>query len=163
MIVICTIRLAKIHLRQMLKGAFIIDLLEDNELEEQRLVHHGEQRHSTELRISKYSRWRKSGVVDVRKVVALPIYVEVILILSSLVVHLAVNGKINFRHSIILSTTTLKKHSRSLFLSSLVCIHLGYLWTDISGIDQASSFHLTHISLSFTVISFVPIFMLFDL
>jgi len=27
----------------------------------------------------------------------------------------------------------------------------------------ASSFHLTHISLSFTVISFTPIFMLFDL
>jgi len=45
----------------------------------------------------------------------------------------------------------------SLFLSSLVCIHLGYLRTDISGIDQASSFHLTHISLSLTVISFTPI------
>jgi len=44
-------------------------------------------------------------------------------------------------------------------------IHLGCLrtGTDISGIDQASSFHLTHISLSFTVISFTPIFMLFDL
>jgi len=28
----------------------------------------------------------------------------------------------------------------SLFLSYLVCIHLGYLRTDISGIDQASSF-----------------------
>jgi len=42
-------------------------------------------------------------------------------------------------------------------------IHLGYLMTDISGIDQASSFHLTYISLSFTVISFTPIFMLFDL
>jgi len=47
--------------------------------------------------------------------------------------------------------------------SSLVCIHLGYLRTDISGIEQASSFHLTHISLSFTVISLTPIFMLFDL
>jgi len=57
----------------------------------------------------------------------------------------------------------LKNPSLSLFLSSLVCIHLGYLRTDISGIDQASSFHLTHISLSFTVISFTPIFMLFDL
>jgi len=53
--------------------------------------------------------------------------------------------------------------SLSLFLSSLACIHLGYLRTDISGIDQASSFHLTHISLSFTVISFTPIFTLFDL
>jgi len=48
--------------------------------------------------------------------------------------------------------------SLSLFLSSLVCIYLGYLRTDISGIDQASSFHLTHISLSFTVLSFTPIF-----
>jgi len=34
--------------------------------------------------------------------------------------------------------------------------------TDISGIAQASSFHLTHISLSFTVISFTPIFMSFE-
>jgi len=33
-------------------------------------------------------------------------------------------------------------------------IHLGYLRTYISGIDQASCFHLTHISLSFAVISF---------
>jgi len=33
----------------------------------------------------------------------------------------------------------------------------------IFSIDQASSFHLTHISLSFTVILFTPIFMLFDL
>jgi len=53
--------------------------------------------------------------------------------------------------------------SLSRFLSSLVCIYLGDLRTDISGIDQASSFHLTHVSLSFTVISFTPIFMLFDL
>jgi len=51
----------------------------------------------------------------------------------------------------------------SLFLSSLVCIHLGFLRTDISGIDQASLFHLTYMSLSFTVISFTPTFMLFDL
>jgi len=58
---------------------------------------------------------------------------------------------------------TNKNPSLSLFLSSLVCVHLGYFRTDISGIDQASSFHLTHISLSFTVISFTPIFMLFDL
>jgi len=36
--------------------------------------------------------------------------------------------------------------SLSLFLSSLVCIHLEYLRTDISGIDKVSSFHLTHIS-----------------
>jgi len=36
--------------------------------------------------------------------------------------------------------------SLSLFVSSLVCIHPGYLRTDISGIDQASSFHLTNIS-----------------
>jgi len=47
--------------------------------------------------------------------------------------------------------------SSKLFLPPLVCIYLGYLRTDIAGIDQASSFHLTHISLSFT-----PIFMLFD-
>jgi len=40
-----------------------------------------------------------------------------------------------------------------------ICIYM----TDISGIDQVSSFHLTHISLSFTVISFTTIFMLFDL
>jgi len=38
----------------------------------------------------------------------------------------------------------------------------GYLRTDISGIDQASSFHITHILLSFTVISLTPIFILFD-
>jgi len=42
--------------------------------------------------------------------------------------------------------------SLSLFLFFLVCIHQGYLRTDISGIDQASSFHFTHISLSFTVL-----------
>jgi len=53
--------------------------------------------------------------------------------------------------------------SLSLLFSSLVCIHLGYLLTDISGIDQDSSFHLAHILLSFTVISFAPILMLFDL
>jgi len=60
----------------------------------------------------------------------------------------------------------LEKLNTHLFHSSfppIVCIHLGYLRTDISGIDQASSFHLTHISLSNTVISFTPIFMLFDL
>jgi len=50
--------------------------------------------------------------------------------------------------------------SLSLFHSSLVCIHLGYLRTDIT-IDQASSFHLTHISLSITVISFTPTFIIF--
>jgi len=32
---------------------------------------------------------------------------------------------------------------------------LGYLRTDISGIDQDSLFHLTHISLSFTVRHFI--------
>jgi len=60
----------------------------------------------------------------------------------------------------------LKKLKTHLFHSSfsfLVCIHLGNLRTDISGIDQASSFHLTRISLSFTVTSLTPIFMLFDL
>jgi len=36
-------------------------------------------------------------------------------------------------------------------------MYQGYPRTDISGIDQALSFHLTHISLSFTVISFTPI------
>jgi len=34
-------------------------------------------------------------------------------------------------------------------LSYLVCIHLGYLMTDISDINQASLFHLIYISLSF--------------
>jgi len=43
-----------------------------------------------------------------------------------------------------------KNLSLSLFLSSLVCIHLGYLRTDISGIDQASLLHLIHIPLSFS-------------
>jgi len=47
--------------------------------------------------------------------------------------------------------------SLSLFLSSFIYIHLGYLRTDISGIDHASLFHLTRISLSFSVISFMPI------
>jgi len=40
----------------------------------------------------------------------------------------------------------------------LVCFHLGYPSTDISGIDQASLFHLIFISLSFTLISFMQIF-----
>jgi len=44
--------------------------------------------------------------------------------------------------------------SLSLFLSSLVSNHQGYLRIDISVIDQALLFHLIHISLSFTVISF---------
>jgi len=53
----------------------------------------------------------------------------------------------------------LKTHeSLSLFLSSLVCIHLAHLRTDIYGIHHASLFHLAHISLSFIVISFMPIF-----
>jgi hypothetical protein len=42
-------------------------------------------------------------------------------------------------------------------------IHLDYLWTDISGIDLASLFHFILISLSFTLISFMPIFIIFDL
>jgi len=46
--------------------------------------------------------------------------------------------------------------SLSMFLS--LCIHLGYPRTDISGIDQALLFHLTHILLSFILISFTPIF-----
>jgi len=41
---------------------------------------------------------------------------------------------------------------------------IGYLRTDISGIDLASLFQLTHISLSFTLIYFiVPIFIWFYL
>jgi len=52
--------------------------------------------------------------------------------------------------------------SYTLYSSSLFSL-VSYLIQHISGIDQASSFHLTHISLSFTVISFTPIFMLFDL
>jgi len=43
------------------------------------------------------------------------------------------------------------------FLWSMTAVNLGYLSTDISGIDQASLFHLTHVSLLFTVISFTPI------
>jgi len=57
----------------------------------------------------------------------------------------------------------LKKLKTCLFLSSLVCIHVGYLRTDIFNIDQASFFYLTHILLSFTVISFTPIKLLFHL
>jgi len=62
-----------------------------------------------------------------------------------------------------LSNSLLKKLKPIYFTLPLVCIHLGYLRTDISGIDQASLLHLTHISLSFTVILFTPIFILFDL
>jgi len=51
----------------------------------------------------------------------------------------------------------------SLFISSLVCIHLDYLRTDISGINQASLFHIILILLSFTLVSFMPILILFDL
>jgi len=47
------------------------------------------------------------------------------------------------------------------FLHSLYS-RIGYLRTDIYGINQASLFHLTLISLSFTVISFKPVFRLFD-
>jgi len=39
----------------------------------------------------------------------------------------------------------------------------GYLRTDIPGIDQASVFNLTHISLLFTAISIRPIFILYDM
>jgi len=67
---------------------------------------------------------------------------------------------VSIRWSEIWRKISIETPSLSLFFSSLVCIHLGYLSTDISGIDQALSFHLTHISLSFTV---WPIFMLFDL
>jgi len=45
-------------------------------------------------------------------------------------------------------------------------IHLGYLGnlgTDFSGIDQASLFHLILILLSFTLFSFMLIFVSFDL
>jgi len=53
-----------------------------------------------------------------------------------------------------------KNPSLSLLFSSLVCIHPGHLRTDISGIDQPSLFHLILISLSFTLISFIPFFLL---
>jgi len=49
-----------------------------------------------------------------------------------------------------------------MFFSSLLCIHLGYLRTDISGFNQAPLFYLIYISLSFTLISFMQIFILFD-
>jgi len=42
----------------------------------------------------------------------------------------------------------------------IISIHLGYLRTDISGIDQASLFHLILTSLSF-IHSFMPFFILF--
>jgi len=38
-----------------------------------------------------------------------------------------------------------------------ILVILCYLMTDISDIDQTSLFHLTHISLSPTLISFMPI------
>jgi len=50
-----------------------------------------------------------------------------------------------------------------MFFSPLVCIHLGYLRIDLSGIDQASLFYLILISLSLTLISFMPICISFDL
>jgi len=43
----------------------------------------------------------------------------------------------------------------SLFFFSLVCTHLGYLRTRITGNDQTSLFHLILISLSFTFILFI--------
>jgi len=49
------------------------------------------------------------------------------------------------------------------FLSSLVCIHLGYLRTDISSTHKALLLHLILISVSFIIISFVPNFILFSL
>jgi len=51
----------------------------------------------------------------------------------------------------------------SFTLPFLLSMYSSRLSQDISGIDQALSFHLAHISLSFTVISFTPIIMLFDL
>jgi len=42
-------------------------------------------------------------------------------------------------------------------VSSLVCIHLDYLRTDISGIEQTLLFHLIIILLSFILISFMSI------
>jgi len=53
--------------------------------------------------------------------------------------------------------------SLSLFISSLVCIHLGYLRTDLSSINQASLFLLTLISLSFALFSFIFIYLYFIL
>jgi len=55
-----------------------------------------------------------------------------------------------------LSASLLKPISFTLpFLLSLYSPNLSQDW--ISGIDQASLFHLTHVSISFTVISFRPI------
>jgi len=54
------------------------------------------------------------------------------------------------------------KSSFSQFLISVVCNHLGYLSTDISGINQASLFHLTLVSLSFILVSCMPILFNFN-
>jgi len=46
-----------------------------------------------------------------------------------------------------LSTSVFLKKLKTHLFHSLVCIHLGYLRTDISRIDHASSFHLTHFAI----------------
>jgi len=51
----------------------------------------------------------------------------------------------------------------SQFISSEIFIHPDIIRTDISGIDQASSFHLKLISLSLISISCTPVFNLFAL
>jgi hypothetical protein len=45
-----------------------------------------------------------------------------------------------------LSFSKIKISPLSHFLSSLVCTHLGYFWTDISGIDPARPFHVIVVS-----------------
>jgi len=63
-------------------------------------------------------------------------------------------------------TSLLKQCSHILLHTITNVINLSLstgIFPDISGIDQASSFYLTHISLSFTFISFTPNFILFDL
>jgi len=79
--------------------------------------------------------------------------------LRQVVHHITASPILNSPVSVLSTSLFLKNLKTHLFHSSfppdsLVCIHPGYLWTDISGIDHASSFYLTHISLSFTVISF---------
>ena len=56
----------------------------------------------------------------------------------------------------------IKISSLSHFLSTIICTHLGFSWTDISGIDPAWPFHLIFISYQLTFTSFIhAIFCLF--
>jgi hypothetical protein len=52
--------------------------------------------------------------------------------------------------------------SSSLFFSSVVCIHLGFLWTDISGTDLALLFHLTFMSYHSSSFHSCQFFMFFE-